>query len=207
MGDTMDGASSFLMGVWSGAGQTHLGECLESRLQSCLGECGLSLSSADVQELTESRLTCLAENSRIEFGEPAVALIAEALASSPWMFQENLKEALFGLQQTFYLLRDEIPIDVPDEEIVEGLRGCFDACEGDAFEVSCLSAEDVLRFSGEYRRERAAANADSRQTPMDCACQVIDGDGNVYALDPEAWSYDEFADGWDGEKWGGDLDD
>ena len=70
--------------------------------------------------LAERRVESLAETERIEFGPPAVAAIAKAIASSPFLMQDNLADVLVELQDAFYAFRDELTVDVPDAEIVEG---------------------------------------------------------------------------------------
>ena len=149
--------------------------------------------------LAERRAESLRAVERVEFGTPVLAAIAEAIASSPFLMQDKAAYVLTELQDAFYTLRDELPIDVPDAEIVEALRGCFDAYGGDALEVAALPREEVMAFSDEYRSSFAiAAQGEYR---------IVDDEGRVYAFDPVEWEYDERADGWNGEDWAGGWDD
>jgi hypothetical protein len=188
----MDETMAFLMP--RGGGGTMLAAVNEH-----LAVTGLSITREDALMLAERRVESLAETERIEFGPPAVAAIAKAIASSPFLMQDNLADVLAELQDVFYVLRDELPVDVPDAEIVEALGGCFDAHGGDAAAVTALPKEEVMAFSEEYR---LAQNAEDEG-----AYCIVDDEGRVYTVDPAEWDYDEQAAGWDGEGWSDDWDD
>ena len=96
-----------------------------------LAVAGLSITREDVLRLAEQRAELLAEVERVEFGAPVAANIAETIAGSPFLMQDNIADSLAGLQAVFYTLRDELPVDVPDDEIVDALRACFDEHEGE----------------------------------------------------------------------------
>ena len=188
MGETM----AFLMP--RGGGGTMLAAVNEH-----LAVAGLSITREDALMLAERRVESLAETERIEFGPPAVAAIAKAIASSPFLMQDNLADVLAELQDAFYALRDELPVDVPDAEIVEALGDCFDTHEGDAAKVAALPKEEVMAFSEEYRLVRDAED--------EGAYRIVDDERCTYAFDPDEWDYDEQADGWDGERWADGWDD
>ena len=169
---------------------------------------GIAITQEDALMLDERRVESLAETERVEFGTPAVATIAEAIATSPFLAQSNVIDSLAELQTTFYALRDELPVDVPDAEIVEALHSCFDAYEGDTAEVATLPKEEVMAFSEEYLR--------LSKTEERGGHRIVDEDGRVYAFDsggrdvdegypftfnPNEWNYDEQAAGWGGERW------
>ena len=118
--------------------------------------------------------------------------IAEAVATSPSLSQDNVARELAELLGAFYALRDELPADVPDAEIAEALRGCLDEW-GDAGEVAAMPMAEVMRFSEEFMN---AAEAEREN-----AYRIIDDEGRAYVFDPVEWAYDEQVDGWDGEKW------
>ena len=113
--------------------------------------------------------------------------------------QENAADVLAELQDVFYALRDELSVDVPDAEIVEALRGCFDAYEGDMTGIAALPKEEVMVYSEEYRSLSDAAEQG--------AYRIVDDEGRAYVFDSAEWDYDEMADGWNGERWGDDLGD
>lgn len=173
--------------------------------QSLLGEVnerlaagGLSISREDALMLARRRGEALAEAGRVEFGTPAIVAIAEAVSSSPCLSLDDIADGLAELQDAFYVIRDELPADVPDAEIADALRGCLDAW-GDAAEVASLPTEEVMRFSDEYVRM-----AESEENG---GYRIVDDEGRAYAFDPADWGYDEQADGWDGERWADGWDD
>ena len=188
----MDGAMAFLMSKGEAS-------AVLAAVNEHLAIAGLSITREDALMLAVQRADSLAETERVEFGPPAVAVIAEIVAESPFLTQANLANVLAELQNAFYALRDDLPIDVPDAEIVEALRSCFDAHEGDVAEVAALPREEVMAFSEEYRLSFVAAEREGYR--------IVDDEGRVYAFNPTEWDYDEQADGWDGEGWSDDWND
>ncbi len=164
-----------------------------------LAVAGFSITREEALMLAERRVESLAETERVEFGPPAIEAIAEAVASSPFLMREDAADVLAELQDVFYVLRDELPVDVPDAEIVEALGGCFDVHGGDAAAVTALPKEEVMTFSEEYR---LAQNAEDEG-----AYCIVDDEGRAYTVDPAEWDYDEQVAGWDGEGWSDDWDD
>ncbi|WP_165252793.1 DUF6323 family protein [Adlercreutzia sp. ZJ304] len=158
----------------------------------------MAITGEDVRILAERRAESLAETERVEFGTPAIFAIAEAVASSPSIAQDVVVDTLADLQDAFYALRDELPVDVPDAEITEALRGCLDEW-GDAAMVASMSADEVMGFSAEYVR---AAEAEGSE-----AYCIVDNEGRMYTFDAAEWDYNEQADGWDGERWADGWDD
>ena len=149
--------------------------------------------------LAKQRAELLAEVERVEFGSPAIATIAEAVAGSPFLLQDNVVDVLTELQEVFYTLRNDLSIDIPDTEVVEALRGCFDTYEGNLMEVSALPKEEVMAFSKEYHLALDAGD--------EGAYSIVDDEGRVYAFDPDEWDYDEHVTGWDDERWSDDWND
>ncbi|WP_165247079.1 DUF6323 family protein [Adlercreutzia sp. ZJ141] len=159
---------------------------------------GLSISCEDARMLAERRDEALRETGRVEFGVPAIAIVTEAVATSPCLLQDGLARDLADLQDAFYAIRDELPADVPDTEIAESLRGCLDAW-GDVATVTSMPSDEIMRFSAEYVRVAEAENYETYR--------ITDDEGHIYTFDPVKWDYDEQADGWNGEGWADDWDD
>jgi len=163
-----------------------------------LAKASVTLTYEDERMLAERRAECLAAVERVEFGTPAVVAIAQAIKSSPYLTQENAAATLAHLQDAFYELRDELPVDVPDAEIVEALHRCLDEL-GDASEVAAMPADELMSYSEEYAR--------MQDLERGAACRIVDDEGRAYTFDPAEWDYDETAPGWDGERWADDGDD
>lgn len=158
---------------------------------------GLSLSNEELRALVERRDEVLAETGRVEFGKPSIVALAEAFAQSPVLLQGNLVHDLSELLFIFYELRSELPVDVPDAEIIEALRSCFDEC-ADTESIAAMPAEDVMQFSNEYRQDVSAE--------CDADYRITDEEGRVYTFSEAEWEYDEYSSGWEGEGWSDDFD-
>lgn len=187
-------AMSYLMG------QTAVGrDSIMQEVNDRLAAGDLFVTHEESRQLARRRAESLAATDRVEFGTPAVVGIAEAVATSPHLEQKELLETLSDLQETFYELRADLEVDVPDTEILEALRSCFDACGGDASEVASMPTGEIMAFSEDYCQALEYENAASYR--------ISDVEGRIYAFDPAQWSYDEQSCGWDGERWDDDWDD
>ena len=189
----MDGAMPFL--TLAGRGE---GDALLASVNGRLAAAGLSLKHDDMLVLAQGRVDALQDTGRVEFGVPAIVTVAEAIATSPHVMQEDVAGTLAKLQGVFYALREELPPDVPDSEIAAAIRGCLDAW-GSADEVVAMPADEVMAYSDEYVR--------AREAEVSGGYRITDDEGRTYTFDPAEWDYDEQADGWDGERWGDDWDD
>lgn len=187
----MNGTSLFLMSASDG------GSTL-SAINGHLAKAGISITREDALRLAESRNEYLAEIERVEFGRPAVVAIAEAVACSPHTTPGRAFDTLLQLQSVFYAVRDELSVDVPDDEIVEAIANCLDEL-GDAFAVATMPHDELMSFSKAYVQALEAEEA--------TAYRIVDDEGHAYAFDPAGWDYDETAPGWDGERWSDDWDD
>lgn len=169
-----------------------------SEINKQLAVGGLSITPEGARLLAERRATSLADTERVEFGTPAAVTIAEAIATSPYVTQDDVANVLADLSESFYALRDELPAHVPDTEIAEALRGCFDAW-GSAADATTLTTEEVMAFSQAYMQAVEAERDD--------AYRIVDDVGRTYVFDPAEWDYDEQSDGWYGERWADDWRD
>lgn len=186
------------VGTWLTLPTVDVTETTLAEVNRQLATRGFSISHEDVRMLVAGRTEALAEARRVEFGKPAIVEIAGAIATSPCLTQATIADTLAELQDAFYAIRDELPADIPDAEISEALRGCLDKW-GDAATIASLPAEEVMRFSAEYARTTEAENRDEYR--------IVDDEGRVYTTRPSEWDYDEYADGWDGERWTDDWSD
>lgn len=158
---------------------------------------GLSLSSVEAQMLAEHRAEVLADAERIEFGKPAILSIVEAFAASPVLLQDNLVHTLSELLSIFYTLRNDLPIDIPDVEIIEALRECFDI-HGDVDVLAAMESDAIMRFSDDYVQAIDVENNGEYR--------ITDNEGREYIFKQSDWDYDEQASGWNGEEWSDDFD-
>lgn len=170
---------------------------LQQVVNEALAPSGIIISSTDAHELAEHRAAILDEFERVEFGTPAVISIARALASSSCLEGEDVAATLALLQQAFYRTRDELPIDIPDDEIIEAITTSF-AETGAARDVAAMPTDELMNYSENYRQVLIA----EREKPY----RLVDEQGRAYVFDPEEWDYDETAAGWDGEEWADDHD-
>ena len=170
-------------------------ESLRTAINQQLAPAGATITRQEACQLAKHREQCLFEAERIEFGAPAVALIARELAESNALPNANVTSTLAALQDCFYQTRDELPVDVPDSEIIEALIGCFIE-QGDAADVAKTSAEEIMAHSRSYRQAQIEAEQSNYR--------ITDDEGRVYTFEPKEWEYDETAPGWNGEEWAGD---
>ena len=170
-------------------------ESLQAAINQQLAPAKIAITRQEARQLAKQREQCLFEAERIEFGAPAVTLIARELAESNTLANTNVASTLAALQDCFYQTRDELSVDVPDDEIIEALVGCFIE-QGEAADVAKTSVEEIMAYSKSYRQ----AQKEAKQSNY---C-ITDDEGRVHTFDPGEWEYDENAPGWDGEEWAGD---
>ena len=170
-------------------------ESLQAAINQQLAPVEIAITRQEARQLAKQREQCLFEAEHIEFSTPAVALIARELAGSSTLANTNVASTLAALQDCFYQTRDELSVDVPDDEIIEALVGCFIE-QGEAADVAKTSVEEIMAYSKSYRR----AQTETEQSNY----RITDDEGRVYTFDPREWECDETAPGWDGEEWVGD---
>lgn len=170
-------------------------ESLQAAINQQLAPAKIAITHQEACQLAKQRKQCLCEAERIEFAAPAVALIARELAESNALANANVASTLAALQDCFYQTRDELSVDVPDNEIIEALVGCFIE-QGEATDVAKTSVEEIMAHSRSYRQAQKEAEQSNYR--------ITDDEGRVYTFDPREWECDETAPGWDGEEWAGD---
>ncbi len=122
---------------------------------------GLSLSEEDVCVLAKERRNTLMEQQRVEFGEGILKKLIFAFCDSPFVYQDNYMETIMGLQEIFYLYKNESMDEVTDDELISYMREAFDGvCQGslEHLEDTCLEefARNIRKrthkFIGGYER-------------------------------------------------------
>lgn len=81
-------------------------ESLQAAINQQLAPAGTTITRQEARQLAKQREQCLFESERIEFGAPAVALIARELAESDALANTNVASTLGALQDCFYQTRD-----------------------------------------------------------------------------------------------------
>lgn len=122
---------------------------------------GLSLTDDDIQELMIRRRECLSEQQRVEFGQGILEKIIFAFCDSDFIYQENYAETIAGLQNIFYLYKNEAMDELTDDELVSIMRNAFDGeCQGSLEYLEETYLEQLARkiragshkFFGRYKR-------------------------------------------------------
>lgn len=80
---------------------------------------GLTLTSKDIISLMESRREVLKEQERIELGESILPKLVYAFCDSPFIYQDNYVDTISGLQDIFYLYKNESMDMLSDDELIE----------------------------------------------------------------------------------------
>ena len=104
---------------------------------------GLQLTNEEALQLLESKKNTLRKEERVEFNEGILPKLIETFCDSPFLLQDNYVEVLEGLQEIFYLYKNESLDELTDDELLLYMKECFDKCEGDLdyLEGTCL---DIL---------------------------------------------------------------
>lgn len=177
---------------------------LSEQSRAVLAKQGLSLTRGQVADIDVARREALAACERVEFTAGAADALVVAFADSPYLGQNDAGEVLAEVMGVFYDVREDVPVDVPDDEVLVALRRAFDAAGGD------VEAVDAPAIAGELMAQvlRAACEAGNRDddaADVPGVYRIADDAGRVYCWSSD-WEYDEFAPGWDGERWADDLE-
>lgn len=105
-----------------------------SRIMNCniyTDKFGIVLSEQDVKMLLQSRKDNLKTQERIEFGEGILPKLIYAFCDSQYIYQDNYTDMLGGLQEIFYLYKNESLDEVPDDDLIEFMKHSFEGeCQG-----------------------------------------------------------------------------
>ena len=177
---------------------------LSGQSRAALAKQGLSLTQGQLASIDAARREVLAACERVEYAAGAVDVLALAFAGSPYLGQGDMGEVLAEVMGVFYDVREDVPIDVPDDEVLAALRQAFDAVGGDveAIDAPAIAGELMAR---ELRAAYETGNRDDDAADAPGVYRIADDTGRVYCWSLD-WEYDEFAPGWDGERWADDLE-
>ena len=179
---------------------TALGTCEESiatRAAAMLDARGARLTPKEIAEIDRCRATQLAQTERIEFDPWGPSMLLEELAAAPFVNPSAFAETALSALETFYELRDHAPTSIDDEEIALAIVDALEKEEGAAERVDWANVFDALT---EADFTPAAAEPDTPPLPLE-SYSIVDDEGKPYHWEGDGWAYNEFACGWDGEKW------
>ena len=164
---------------------------LSGQSRAALAKQGLSLTQGQLANIDAAR-------------REAVDALVLAFAGSPYLGQCDVGEVLAEVMGVFYDVREDVPIDAPDDEVLAALRRAFATVGGDveAIDAPAIAGELMAR---ELRAACEMGNRDDDVADASGVYRIADDTGRVYCwlLD---WEYDEFAPGWDGERRADDLE-
>ena len=174
-------------------------EPIATRAAAMLGARGVRLTPGEIAEIDRCRATQLAQTERVEFDPWGPSMLLEELAAAPFVNPSAFVETALPALEAFYELRSSAPASIDDEEIASAIIGALDKEEGAAERVDWASVLDALM---EADFASAAAEPDTSSPPLE-SYSIADDEGKTYRWESDEWAYDEFACGWDGEKWEG----
>ena len=110
---------------------------------------GLCLTEHDMKELLVRRKECLCEQQRVEFGKGILDEIIFTFCDSDFIDQENFAETIAGLQDIFYLYKNESMDELTYDELICIMRNAFDGeCRGS---LEYLQGTYLEQFAREVR--------------------------------------------------------
>lgn len=107
---------------------------------------GLCLTDYDIKELLKRRSECLSAQRRVEFGSGILDKLIMAFCDSDYIYQDNYVETIAGLQDIFYLYKNESMDEMTDDELIGLMRNAFDKeCQGSLEYLEETFLEDFAR--------------------------------------------------------------
>lgn len=92
---------------------------------------GLVITKEDAQMLANERKESLKKQQRVEFKESILPKIIYTFCDSPYIYQDNYAETIAGLQEIFYLYKNETFDTLTDDELLNIMKEAFDGeCNG-----------------------------------------------------------------------------
>ena len=107
---------------------------------------GLSLTQEDAELLVERKMECLKEQQRVEFGETILSKLIDTFCDSPYISQSDYVDTISGLQEIFYLYKNESLDVLTDDELLEFMKEAFDGkCQGSLEYLEETALEEFAR--------------------------------------------------------------
>ena len=172
-------------------------ESIATRAAAMLDARGARLAPKEIAEIARCRATQLAQTERIEFDPWGPSMLLEELAAAPFVNPDVFIETALPALEVFYELRSSAPTSIDDEEIASAIVDALGSEEGSVEGVDWTSVLDAL-MEADYAPE--ATESGTPPLPPE-AYSVTDDEGKTYRWEGGEWAYDEFACGWNGERW------
>ena len=117
---------------------------------------GLTLSTQQLQTLTERRFAALQATGRVELGGGILPALIAAFCNSPYLAPATYEADLVALQEMFYTFKTDCRERLSDDELLHAMRLLFDAraqgsleyLAGATPELLADAAEDILPPGG-----------------------------------------------------------
>lgn len=155
------------------------------RTMDVLKSHGINLSPTQILQLETQRKEELAKSERMEFDAWGLCFLLEELASSEVIRPNEFAQAAQSAITLFYEIRAIVDPVIDDQEIAELIvsetirkQGCIEHL--DSYE---------LAISSHFRQPTLSEELTQNETSA------------TYCWNSEDWEYDEYASGWDGERW------
>ena len=172
-------------------------EPITKRAAAMLVARGARLTPGEIAEIDRCRATQLVQTERVEFDPWGPSMLLEELAAAPFVNPDVFIETALPALEAFYELRSSAPTSIDDEEIASAIVGALSSEEGPVEGVDWTSVLDALMEAG-----YAPATTEPGAPPIPPeAYSATDDEGKTYRWEDDEWAYDEFACGWNGERW------
>ena len=123
--------------------QKYFMQCMEQNsiqqivaMNQVSGQFGLTLTEGEAGQLAKSRMECLKEQQRVEFGSTVLQKLIFAFCDSSYVDQENYASVLQRLQDIFYQYKNESLDELTDDELIAYMK--------EAFEGECCGSLEYL---------------------------------------------------------------
>lgn len=108
---------------------------------------GLALSTEEAAMVAKAKQEAIRESGRVEFTGGVEREIIRAFSSSPYIEQQTYALTLCELFEIFYALKNELPDDYPDGDLITWMAGNFNGrCGGSLDALQGLNPLEVQEY-------------------------------------------------------------
>lgn len=118
---------------------------------------GLTLTEADITELTQLRDDALRSTGRVEFGSGILPKLIRAICKSPYVDPHSYAATLAELQDAFYYFKNESEDRFTDDDLIEFMAKVFNGqAHGSTEVLTAISLEELCRWARNDFDDRCA---------------------------------------------------